>query len=195
MKHIAYSSKSTYYQHLLIVALLFMHGALNITQAQSTVSGTVTDSETEDPLPGVNIMVKGGASGTSVDAEGNYSLTVPSLNDTLRFSYVGYKTREIPLNGRTTVDVAMVSQTFTGEEITVVAYGQQTTETVTSSISSVSSEEISKVPASSVGNALAGQTTGLQIIQNSGQPGQSDPQIYLRGISSLSAGRAEPLYV
>src|SRR5699024_8242172 len=109
--------------------------------ARETISGTVTDASTGEILPGVNILVKGTSTGASTDAEGQYELTVESLQDTLVVSYIGYQTQEVPIDGRTTIDVALQSQAISGEEMVVVGYGTQRRENLTGSVSTVDVED------------------------------------------------------
>ncbi|MEX0721524.1 MAG: TonB-dependent receptor [Balneolaceae bacterium] len=162
---------------------------------QEEITGKVTDAATGEEMPGVNIILKGTTTGTSTNNEGQYQLEVPSLQDTLIFSFIGYQRREVPINGQTVIDIQLTSEAISGDELVVVGFGRQSRANITSSINSITSENISKVPTATIGNALTGQTRGLQVIQSSGEPGRDDPQIYLRGVSSLSAGRSQPLYV
>ncbi|MDX1639694.1 MAG: carboxypeptidase-like regulatory domain-containing protein, partial [Balneolaceae bacterium] len=90
-----------------------------------TVSGQVTDAASGEPLPGVNVVVQGTTTGTSTDSEGSYELNVPSLQDTLVFSFIGYQTQEVAINGRTSIDVALQTQAVSGEEILVTGYSSQ----------------------------------------------------------------------
>lgn len=169
---------------------------LNDVEAQlETVSGQVTDSETQELLPGVNISIQGTNSGTVTNLEGEYELTVPSLQDTLVFSYIGYEPRLVPINGRTTINISMDPQTIAGDEVVVVAYGQQSRAEVTGSVSSVTAEDILRAPTSNLGNALVGKVTGLSAIQRSGQPGADEPNIFIRGFGSLTEGRSSPLII
>lgn len=164
-------------------------------QAIQTVSGSVTDAQTGETLPGVNIAIKGTRQGVSTDGVGQYELEAPTLQDTLIFSFVGYESQEEPINGRTNIDVALNPTTIAGEEVTVIAYGEQSTDEITGSISSVENEEIAESPVGDIGNALTGKLEGVQTLQGSGGPGSSTPEIFIRGIGSLSEGRSQPLYV
>ncbi|MDZ7694062.1 MAG: carboxypeptidase-like regulatory domain-containing protein [Balneolaceae bacterium] len=122
------------------------------SEAIETVSGQVVDNEGET-LPGVNILVMGTTTGTSSDADGNWELNVPSLQDTLVFSFVGFQRQEIPINGRTQIDVTMQPQTYSGEELVVVGYGTQRKETLTGSVSSVGGNELQKTPVTNTSNS------------------------------------------
>lgn len=165
-----------------------------VTEADETVTGTVTDQETNEVMPGVNISVKGTTRGTSTDAEGTYSLSVPTLNDTLMFSFVGYQTTEVPINGRTVVDVALEPTLISGGDVVVVGYGQQQRRDITSSIASVSAEDIANEPVQQVAQSLQGKVSGVQIMQNSGNPG-SDFMMRVRGVGSTNDRSTQPLYV
>lgn len=166
---------------------------LNVRQRQETVTGTVTDASTGESLPGVNIVVKGTTTGTSTDTRGNYELTVPSLQDTLVYSFVGYQTEEVPVDGRTVIDVALQSQALTGEEVVVTGYGTQARREVTGAISSVDAEAVNELSEASLENALQGRVAGLQMTQAGGSP-TARSRILIRGINSISAG-TEPLVV
>ena len=140
----------------------------------ATLSGTVIDAGSGDPLPGVNIAVKGTTIGTSTGAQGTYELNVPSLNDTLLFSFIGYQTQEVPINGRTVIDVALQSQAIAGEELIVVGYGTQERKAITGSVSSVTSEDLEKVRGgATVSSTLAGKVAGLSFRKAEGRPGSS----------------------
>ncbi|MFH5885410.1 SusC/RagA family TonB-linked outer membrane protein [Halalkalibaculum sp. DA3122] len=158
-----------------------------------TVTGVVTDANTGETMPGVNVVVKGTTTGTSTNSEGRFELNVPSLQDTLVFSFVGYQRNEVPINGRTQLNVNLQSEAISGEEIVVTGYGTQARREVTGSIASVESEQINQVSESSLENALQGQVAGLQMTQTGGSPTQMS-RIVIRGINSISAG-TEPLIV
>lgn len=161
--------------------------------AQQSVSGKVTDANTEEALPGVNIIVKGTSRGTATDLDGSFKLNVHSLNDTLMVSYLGYETMAVPIDGRTTINISLRQQTLTGEEVVVVGYGQQQKSDVTGSIASVSAKDVSEVPVANVSQALQGRTAGVQVQQTSTRPGQT-AQIRIRGTRSLTASN-NPLIV
>ncbi|MEO7988832.1 MAG: TonB-dependent receptor [Chryseolinea sp.] len=166
--------------------------AWSFSQAQQSVSGTVKDKTTGDLLPGVNVVVKGTATGTITDAEGKYLVEVPSSETVLVFSFVGYAKAEIAILGRTTIDVSLESDISTLEEIVVVGYGEQRKSEVTGAISKVTSQNLVNVPNGRIETALQGRVAGVTIAQNSGQPGSSST-IRIRGITSLGAN--DPLWV
>ncbi len=160
--------------------------------AQVTVKGVVTDDGGQ-PLPGVSINVKGTSIGTASDAEGRYSLNVPSANDTLVFSYLGFAPQQQALAGRTTLNVTMLAVSSNLNDVVVVGYGTQKKQNVTGAISSVPMQEIGDMPVSNVATALQGKIAGVVIQQNSGSPGRT-PAIKVRGFGSISAGTS-PLIV
>lgn len=159
--------------------------------AQTTVTGIVTDAETGQTLPGVNIAVVGTTTGTSTDSNGEYTLNVRSLSDTLRFSFIGYETRIVPINGRATVDVVMRAQTISGEEIIVTGYSAQKREDITSAVSSVDMESAQRQLSASVLQKLDGRVAGVTVESN-GSPG-SRSTVRIRGVSSFQNN--DPLYI
>jgi len=156
------------------------------------VRGTVTDAETGETLPGVNIMIKGTTRGTSTDTDGKYELTAEP-QDTLIFSYLGFKTQEIPVGDRQVINVGLQEAVLsTGEELVVVGYGTKKRSEITGSVSSVRAEDIEKVPVLRVEQALQGRTAGVYVANQSGQPGEM-PTVRIRGAGTT--GNADPLYV
>ena len=156
------------------------------------VVGNVVDSETDNPLAGVNIKVKGKFKGTFTNGDGSFSLDVDA-DDVLVFSSVGYKTKEVLLNGRTELFVEMEEDAQELDELIVVGYGVQSRESLVGSISSVNSASIEQIPTSSFENSIQGNIAGVQLIANDGAPG-ANTQVRVRGIGSISAS-SEPLYV
>jgi len=160
----------------------------------NVIRGKVAD-ESGSGLPGVNIIIKGTSSGTTSDAEGGYSLNVPAnaSEGTLVFSFIGFTTQEQPINGRTTIDVAMQPDVQALSEVVVTGYGVQEKRDVTSSISSIKGDAIAKIPTSNAMDALKGQIAGVDVLSNGGRPGQA-PTITIRGRRSLTASN-DPLFV
>jgi TonB-linked SusC/RagA family outer membrane protein len=138
------------------------------------------------PLPGVTVVVKGTTSGTITDNDGMFKLSVPPEAKTLVFSFVGMKSQELDITGETTFNVVMVEGVVGLEDVVVVGYGTQKKVTVTGSISSVSGNELSKSPSQGVANTLAGRVTGVVTTQVSGQPGNSNPSVYVRGVGTYT---------
>lgn len=162
------------------------------SQARITVSGLVTDDRNE-PLPGVSINVKGTSLGTATNVNGRFSLNVPSPDDTLVFTYIGFASQEQALAGRTTLNVTLVAASSNLNELVVVGYGTQKRQDVTGAIASVPMKEIGDMPVSNVASALQGKIAGVVVQQNSGSPGRT-PAIKVRGFGSISAGTG-PLIV
>ncbi|WP_407515754.1 SusC/RagA family TonB-linked outer membrane protein [Tamlana fucoidanivorans] len=178
---------------LLGCLILFCLMSVNMTYAQSiTVEGHVND-ESGLPLPGVTIVVEGTNQGTTTDFEGFYTISIPSGEAKLVFSYVGMQTLTEAVNNRTTVDVVLKENLEELESVIVVAYGTSTKEAYTGAASVVDNEIIENRPVSSFEKALQGTTPGLMVSSASGQPGAGST-VRIRGIGSLSASSA-PLFV
>jgi len=159
--------------------------------AQQTIKGKVVDSQSQKAIPGVNVLVLGSSNGAATDANGMYQLRVNSLQDTLRFSYIGYNTKVVPINGRTTINVNLQSKTISGQEVVVVGYGTQKAENVTSAISSVSSDDFTQSSPTDAASLIKGKIAGLSVTNPSGDP-TAGSQIRLRGTTTLQ-GPTNPL--
>jgi len=175
---------------LSLVLLLCVNGTA-FSQGAIQVSGKVTDQTTGDALPGVNIVVKGTTQGTSSDMNGEYQLNVPSPSDTLMFSYIGYTTKAVPVNGQSEINVTLASTQISAGELVVVGYSSQKKQDVTGSVSVVNVEDMNKQPAENITKQLQGQASGVTIT-SSGQPGEA-PNIKIRGSNTF--GNNNPLYV
>jgi len=161
---------------------------------QETITGQVTDAQSGETLPGVNVMIKGTTTGTSTGTDGSFDLTVQSLKDTLVFSFVGYQTQEVPISGRTEIDVTLQSLTVSGDEVVVTAFGiERETRQISYSTQEVEGEDLGAVGNTNVVNSLQGKVAGVTVRQTSGAPGSSH-DITIRGSRSLLGGN-EPLYV
>lgn len=158
-----------------------------------TIQGIVTEKVSGQPLPGANVIIEGSSIGVTTDFDGLYTLQVASNDAVLVFSYLGMRTVKIPVNGQSTIDVALEEETEALDDIIVVAYGTTTKEAYTGAAQVVSSEIIENRPVTSFDKALQGTTAGLQVTSSSGQPGAT-ATVRIRGIGSLSASSA-PLYV
>ncbi len=170
--------------------LVSMQGRITLEQ---TIGGKVTDGESGEGLPGVNVLAKGTTIGTVTDIDGNYRLTVADNVNTLVFSSVGYETYEEIINNRTTINVSLMTDTQTLSEVVVVGYGTQKRSDLTGAVSSVSEEEIKSMVTTSLEQALQGRAAGVQVTTNSGQPG-GGISVRIRGANSIN-GSNEPLYV
>ncbi len=167
-------------------------GAIKSIQQQKTVSGTVTD-EAGQPLPGVTVVVKGTTQGTVTNADGDYSLSNIPENATLVFSFVGMLTQEIVIGSQTIINVEMVLDAIGIEEVVAIGYGTVKKSDLTGAVSSIKSEDLPLMVNTNVTQMLSGKASGVQIRQNSAQPG-GGMEIFIRGAASTGAGNA-PLYV
>ncbi|MCK9413759.1 MAG: TonB-dependent receptor [Prolixibacteraceae bacterium] len=161
---------------------------------KKSISGKVTDSSGAS-LPGVSVVVKGTTIGIVTDVEGKFSISVPVDANTLVFTFVGMKSQEVSISGKTSVNIKMEVQTEGVEEVVVVGYGTQKKLAVTGAISAIGGAELAKSPATNIANSLAGRVTGLASVQYSGQPGVDDPNFYVRGIATLAGGSSAPLII
>jgi TonB-linked SusC/RagA family outer membrane protein len=182
-------------KRLVLFLTLVMFATVQLLQAQAVqISGTVTTSEDGSPLPGVSIVVKGTTVGTLADVEGNYTLTVPQNATTLVFSYVGMKTVEVAIAGRTVVDLVMESDLVGLGDIVVTAIGiKREARALGYSVTEVKSDEIVKSNATDVLNSITGKVAGVRITNSSGAAGAS-PYITIRGAASIT-GNNQPLFV
>lgn len=147
---------------------------------EKVVSGSVKDLNGE-PIPGVSVIVKGTHSGTITDVKGLFKLTVPEDATTLVFSFLGMKTQEVSVAGKTTLNVVMVDEAVGVEEVVIVGYGQQKKESIVGSIVHATGEQLAKTGATTnLSRALQGQLPGVTTIQISGEPGREDPRILIR---------------
>jgi TonB-linked SusC/RagA family outer membrane protein len=158
------------------------------------VRGKVTDA-TGNPLNGVSVSVKGNTGGTSTNAEGNFTLSVADEEATLVFSYVGFTAQEVPLNGRTVVNVTLVSSTASVGEVVVVGYGTQKRENVIGSIATLQGDKLANRPVTQLQNALTGQLPGVTVTQRNGRPGSASGAISIRGVGSFGADPAALILV
>lgn len=156
------------------------------------VSGKVTDSSGA-AIPGVSVSVKGTTSGTITDIDGNYVLSNVSGNATVVFSFVGMTTQEVPVAGKTTLNVVMTEETVGIEEVVAIGYGTKKKRDVIGSIATVRSEELIQVPTSSFTDVLQGRAAGVQVATTSGSPGAT-VNIKVRGYHSISSG-SNPLWI
>ncbi|MFQ5603527.1 MAG: SusC/RagA family TonB-linked outer membrane protein [bacterium] len=157
------------------------------------VSGRIIDGEDRTPLPGLNIVVKNTDRGTTTNNDGLYVLENVSPEDTLIFSYIGYQREEVPIAGRQVIDIFMIRQVIPGEEVTVVGYGTQQRREITGSVARISAVTFQDIPVLSFEQAIQGQLSGVDIQENTGEPG-GEPNVRIRGTGSISAGN-DPLYV
>jgi TonB-dependent starch-binding outer membrane protein SusC len=171
-----------------ILMAFFVFAGFQLLQAQTVqISGTVTSSEDGLSVPGVSVVVKGTTIGTVTDFDGKYTISAPANATTLVYSFVGYKTQEVVIAGRTTIDVVLDPDLFAVEELVVVGYGVQRKREVTGAISQVKGDDIAQLATPSFESQLAGRAAGVQITSQTGIIGDA-PRIRIRGIGSISSG-------
>jgi len=156
-----------------------------------TVSGTVSDAA--GPLPGVNVVVQGTTIGTQTDFDGNYSLDVGSSDAILEFSFLGYATQQIPVNGQTTINVTLAEDASELDEVVIIGYGTTTVKDATGSVASVTSDDFQKGVIASPEQLIQGKTAGVQISSTSGEPG-GGIDVRIRGTNSVRSNN-NPLFV
>ena len=155
-----------------------------------TVTGTVTDAANQ-PLPGVTVKLKGSNLAVSTDVQGKFSITIPDANGVLDFTFIGFTSQEIAVNGRSSINVILAEEAKSLNEVVVVGYTTQKKKDLTGAISVVNVTDLNKTPTSSVNNQLQGQASGVTVT-GTGQPGQ-EPQIHIRGFNTFDNNT--PLYV
>ena len=172
----------------LLVALFLAFGlSAPPILAQHEVSGRVTDAEDGSTLPSVNIVVKGTQFGTATRSNGEYRLVAPTPNDTLVLSFIGYELTEVPIDGRSVIDIPMVrSITSLDEVVVTVPYGTQTVATTTGSVTQISGEVLAEIPTTNLSQSLQGTISGLIGVTTSGRPGADDSDLLIRGVSTLN---------
>ena len=177
-----------------IIFSLFLALGFAVTLAQVRVTGKVTSAEDNSPLPGVSVLVKGTQIGTITDMDGFYAIDIPRDGTELVFSFVGMDSREIPVSGRTVIDVSMTSEYLNLDEVVVTAVGITRSEkSLGYKVSTVGDEQLNSVRESSLLNSLSGKVSGVRINQQSGTVGGSS-KIIIRGANSLG-GNNQPIFV
>lgn len=149
---------------------------------QQTISGVVTD-ENNLPIPGVNVIVKGTANGSSTDFDGNYTI-IASKGDVLLFTYVGYTTQEIIVGDATTINVSLKENLSELDEVVLIGYGSESKTDLSGAVGSVKSEALNVAPLASVSTALAGRVSGVYVRQTAGVPGNDQSTINVRGFGT-----------
>lgn len=170
--------------------LLMSFSGIHTAWAQTTITGRVTDNS--GPLPGVNVVVQNTTIGTVTDFDGNYSINVPDGATTLVFSYIGYTTQEVPIDGRTSIDLTMSEDAQALSEVVVVGYGTQRKADLTGAVGSLGAAQIETKPITSPDQALAGTLAGVNITNRSGDPG-APISVNIRGVGT--PGVNDPLWV
>ncbi|WP_316635190.1 TonB-dependent receptor [uncultured Flavobacterium sp.] len=180
----------TIYKKLLFLFLLLPFSVL----AQSTLNGTVVDKTTGQPIPGVNINVKGATGGASTDFDGKFQLSNVKNGDKIVVSFIGYKTTTLDFSGQKNLNISLEEDTNQLKEVVVqVGYGTVKKKDATGAITVLTNKDFNKGPVTSADQMIQGRVAGLQIINGGGSPG-ADPVVRIRSGSSLTASN-DPLYV
>lgn len=184
--------KTSNFKHVRFLVLAIFAAITMSLAAQTTVKGVVSDN-TGEPIIGASVVEKGKSGGAVTDIDGNYTISVSNPNATLVFSYVGMKTKEEPLAGRTQLDVTLEENSEALSEVVVVGYGTQRKSDITGSVAQLSEDQMKQTIVTNADQMLQGKVAGVQVTQNSGAPGGAT-SIRIRGASSLNSSN-EPLYV
>ena len=176
----------------MLFSLLLLTGFLVMAQTVQ-ISGTVKSSEDGLPIPGVSVTVRGTTLGAITDMMGKYVLSVPVSSQSLMFSFIGFRSQEATVAGKTTIDITLEQDIFKVDEVVVVAYGTQQKRDLTGSVASVKGDAIKSVPVQSFDQALQGKAAGVAITMPNGVL-NNPPVIRIRGYNSIS-GSSSPLIV
>ena len=175
---------------LLLGLLLF---STLVASAQVAVKGVITAGDDGLPMVGASVFEKGTLNGVITDLDGTYSISVRDVNAILVFSSVGYKTVEVPVQGRNVIDLTLDVDSQLIDEVVVMGYTSKTRGEITSAVTTVSADKLKDVVSNNIGDMLQGKVAGVTVVKDSGRPG-AEPSIRIRGASSLHASQ-EPLYV
>ena len=168
---------------LTLLGCFLLIALVNSVQAQS-VSGTVLSSTDNQPLNSVTVHLVGSNQATITDGAGHYNLSGVSANDSLSFSFVGFQTETVSVNGRTTININLQSTAASLDQVVVVGYGTQKKVNITGAVSALTSKDLSAVPTPNVSTLFYGKLPGLVPLQRSGQPGADDVSLSIRGFSN-----------
>ena len=178
----------------LIFSLLMGITYLGFAQESRQITGRVTDENTGETIPGVNVLVMGTTNGTATDIDGNYTLTVKQ-GDRLRFTFIGYAASEVVIGNQSQLDVALKLDSQSLDEVVVIGFGEQSRETLTSAVSKVDQRVLENIPFANAASALQGTVSGVRVQTTTGQPGAA-PRVIVRGGTSINnPDGAQPLYI
>jgi len=161
-------------------------------QQEKTIAGSVSDEE-GNPLPGVNIVIRGTNEGTITDIRGGFTLTVPD-DGILVFTYIGYEQQEVAVAGKTEIYITLLRSVSDIDEVVVMGYSTKTRTEISSAVDELNADELTDVTAADIGSMLQGKVAGLQVVNSSGAPG-SVAEIRVRGVSTIKPGNNDPLFV
>ncbi len=157
----------------------------NVSQQTKSVKGKVSDKQGV-PMPGVSVVVKGTTNGVTTDADGNYAIDKVKENAVLQFSFIGMKTQEVEVRGRSTINVTIQEETIGLEEVVAVGYGAQKKISIIGSVTTIEPRKLITSNAN-LSSSLAGQLAGVLAVQRSGEPGRDQSDFWIRGVSTFNA--------
>jgi TonB-dependent starch-binding outer membrane protein SusC len=166
---------------------------LEVTAQKQRVTGTVTDAANNDPLPGVNVIVEGTTIGVVTNEKGGYSIELPESGSALTFTFIGYLTEKVIVNGRTVIDVKLTSDVKKIEEIVVIGYGTVKKSDISGSVVSVNTGDMMKLAPTNILQGMKGQAAGVVVTAQDGSP-DANSAIQIRGVATIN-GTSKPLYV
>ena len=164
---------------------------MHLHAQEKVITGTVIDATSGETLPGAAIMITGTVIGTTTDLEGKFTIS-SSEGDKLSVSYIGYLSEEIEIGSQTIIDIQLTPDLEQMDEVVVIGYSTMRKSNLTGAISTVDAKELSKMPVASIAHALQGRTSGVQITQSTGAPGDAI-SVRIRGTGTF--GSNDPLYV
>lgn len=177
---------------ILICCIMQISGSINAQDTQKNiVSGKIADKNTSEPLVGVNIVVEGTTIGAITDASGKYTIQIPNKNTVLVFSFIGYVSEKVPVNGQSIIDINLGSDIRGLEEVVVVGYSSQRKKDITGAVSVVTTEALKSIPTGNAVIALQGLASGVNILSSGVPGGRTD--IFIRGVTSF--GDTQPLVI
>jgi TonB-linked SusC/RagA family outer membrane protein len=180
-------------KRMLLIMLLIISPGYLFAQQQATITGIVKTAPDNLGMPGVSVRLKGTATATSTDPKGNFIIKIPAASGILEFSFVGYKTQEVTVSSSTTLNITLLEDAATLNDVVVVGYGTTRKQDLTGSVAVIGTKDFQKGSISTPEQMLSGKVSGVAITSNSGQPG-SGSTIRIRGGSSLNASN-DPLFV
>jgi TonB-linked SusC/RagA family outer membrane protein len=176
-----------------IVGFLSLCSIFSSEGQSLTVSGNVSLSDEPGGTPGIAVQIEGSSKGVYTDINGVYRINLEANDSILVFSYLGYSKQRIRVAGQTSINVVLLPEAITNKEVVVVGYGTQRKSDVTGSVGRIKSEDLVKVPNNNAMQSLQGKVSGVQVVSNSGAPGDA-PKVRIRGVGTINSGN-DPLYV
>jgi TonB-dependent starch-binding outer membrane protein SusC len=176
---------------LAFVLLLTIFANVVVFAQTRQITGKITTSENGNPIPGVTVRVKGSSASALTSADGSFTINA-APNAILTFSSVGYLSQDVPLNNQTTLTVRLATNPQSLQQVVIIGYGAVRRQDLTGAVSSISADQIEKVPVTTLDQAIQGRSAGVEVTNNDGQPG-GGVQVQIRGVGSL--GYTSPLYV